>query len=167
MMTTDGLRRSALRGRVVLAGLLALAACREPKAPEGAVLAPMAAPAPAAAAMVADGMQVPWDLKHQRFVLKHDTGFQMLLVGPPQTTGMRSGHVVLQEGESMKRHSTGGNEEMLVFLEGKGRVVVGTETVAMEADQALYVPPKTEHEIHNDGPGPLRYVFTVAPAAAP
>ena len=89
---------------------------------------------------------------------------QMLLTGPPQTAGMRSGRVVLKPGQQMHRHSTKGNEEILVFLQGKARVVLGSEPVMMEAGQILYVPPQTEHEVHNDGPEELRYIFTVAPA---
>jgi mannose-6-phosphate isomerase-like protein (cupin superfamily) len=78
---------------------------------------------------------------------------------------MRSGRVVLKAGEDMHRHSTQGNEELLVFLEGKARVVLGAETVTMEAGQVLYIPPQVEHEVHNDGPALLQYIYTVAPEA--
>ena len=72
--------------------------------------------------------------------------------------------VVLLPGKEMERHSTKDNEEMLIFLKGTGRVILGTETITMEENQALYIPPQTEHEIHNDGPAELRYIYTVAPA---
>jgi mannose-6-phosphate isomerase-like protein (cupin superfamily) len=107
---------------------------------------------------------VPANLHFRRVVLSPDPVEQELLSGPPQTGGMRSGRVVLKAGEAMHRHSTNANEELLVFLQGKARVLLGNETVAMEAGQVLYIPPKTEHEVHNDGPDELRYIYTVAPA---
>jgi mannose-6-phosphate isomerase-like protein (cupin superfamily) len=64
----------------------------------------------------------------------------------------------------MHRHSTQANEELLVFLVGSGEVVVGAEHVAVNASQALYIPPRTEHEVHASAQGELRYIYTVAPA---
>jgi mannose-6-phosphate isomerase-like protein (cupin superfamily) len=101
---------------------------------------------------------------YRRIVLSPDPVEQPLLSGPPQTAGMRSGRVVLEPGGHMHRHSTGRNEELLVFLRGKARVVLGAETVPMAAGEVLYIPPQTEHEVHNDGPGELTYIYTVAPA---
>jgi quercetin dioxygenase-like cupin family protein len=107
---------------------------------------------------------LPQGLHHQRIVLSPAPVTQMLLTGPPQTAGMRSGRVVLKPGQQMHRHSTQGNEEILVFLQGKARVILGQEPLALEAGQVLYVPPQTEHEVHNDATEELRYIFTVAPA---
>jgi mannose-6-phosphate isomerase-like protein (cupin superfamily) len=117
------------------------------------------------AAACAPATRIPPNLHHFKVVLDAAPRTQMLLTGPPQTAGMRSGRVVLKPGEAMHRHSTKLNEEILVFLQGKARVVLGSEPVMMEAGQILYVPPQTEHEVHNDGPEELRYIFTVAPAA--
>jgi len=103
-------------------------------------------------------------LHYQRIVLSPEPVEQPLLTGPPQTAGMRSGKVALGPGGHMHRHSTLGNEELLLFLRGKARVVLGAETVLMEAGEVLYIPPQTEHEVHNDGPGELTYIYTVASA---
>ncbi len=103
-------------------------------------------------------------LHFKKLVLSTEPVEQMLLAGPPETGGMRSGRVVLKSGQAMHRHSTDGNEELLIFLQGRGRVVLGAESLWMEAGQVLYIPPQTEHEVHNDGPDELRYIFTVAPA---
>jgi mannose-6-phosphate isomerase-like protein (cupin superfamily) len=105
----------------------------------------------------------PSNPHYQKIVLSTDPIEQPLLDGPPQTAGMRSGRVVLKSGEDMHRHSTNDKEELLVFLQGKARVILGTETVLMEAGQVLYIPPHLEHEVHNDGPEELRYIFTVPP----
>ena len=106
----------------------------------------------------------PSDLHYRRITLSPDSVEQALLNGPPQTAGMRSGRVVLKAGERMHRHSTKDSEELLVFLLGKARVVLGSETVAAEAGDVLYIPPQTEHEVHNDGSQELRYIYTVSPA---
>jgi mannose-6-phosphate isomerase-like protein (cupin superfamily) len=88
-----------------------------------------------------------------------------LLSGPPETVTMRSGLVSLERNQSVGKHSTGGNEEMLVVLEGKGKMVFndGT-TLEVEADHVLYCPPQTEHNVVNTGTGTLRYVYIVAKA---
>ncbi len=134
-------------------------------APRPQVVAPRQPAAPAAAPAASPSPQaVPTDLVYQRFVLNPEPVYQELLVGPPQTGGMRSGRPVLLPGQEMARHSTKDNEEMLVFLKGKARVVLGSETISMEEGQALYIPPQNEHGIFNDGPEELRYMYIVAPA---
>lgn len=97
--------------------------------------------------------------------LKSEPGRQVLLEGVPQTYGMRSGRVYLQQGESIGRHSTKGNEELLVFLSGKGVALIGEEENAFEVGQGkvCYIPPNTIHNIKNTGPGPLIYIYCVAP----
>ncbi|MBZ5656616.1 MAG: cupin domain-containing protein [Acidobacteriia bacterium] len=88
-----------------------------------------------------------------------------LLSGPPETVTMRSGLVSLEPNQSVGKHSTKGNEEMLVVLEGKGKMVFndGSE-LAVEANHVLYCPPQTEHNVVNTGTGTLRYVYIVAKA---
>jgi mannose-6-phosphate isomerase-like protein (cupin superfamily) len=105
------------------------------------------------------------DMHYKRIALSPAPVEQPLLTGPPQTAGMRSGRVVLQPGQHMHRHSTEGNEEMLLFLQGEAFVLLGMETVSVAAGQVLYIPPHTEHEVHNDGSGEVRYIYVVAPAA--
>jgi mannose-6-phosphate isomerase-like protein (cupin superfamily) len=104
-------------------------------------------------------------LHYRQITLTPESVEQPLLDGPPQTAGMRSGRVVLKTGEHMHRHSTNANEELLVILQGKGRVIIGGETLRVEGGQVLYIPPRTEHELHNDDGAELRYIYTVAPAA--
>jgi mannose-6-phosphate isomerase-like protein (cupin superfamily) len=102
-------------------------------------------------------------LKAERIPLSPESRTQELLTGPPQTGGMRSGRVVLKAGEAMKRHSTHGNEELLVFLSGRAKVVLGSEPVEMAGGEVLYIPPHVEHEVRNDSAGEVRYIYIVAP----
>lgn len=86
------------------------------------------------------------------------------LDGSPRTRGMRSGRVRLEPGKEVGVHSTGNHEEIVLFLEGAGTVTrIGNEPVHVEAGQAVYVPPHTEHNVANDGDAVLKYVFVVTP----
>jgi mannose-6-phosphate isomerase-like protein (cupin superfamily) len=88
-----------------------------------------------------------------------------LLGGPPETVTMRSGLVVLAPGRSVGRHTTDGNEELLVVLEGTGRMIItGEEALPVEAGTAVYCPPGREHDVFNTGTADLRYVYVVARA---
>ena len=107
---------------------------------------------------------LPSGLAPLKLTLKPEPVEQPLLSGPPQTAGMRSGRVVLAPGAAMHRHSTKHYEEVLVLLQGKVRVVLGAEPVVLEAGELLYIPPMTEHEVHNDSDAEARYVYLVAPA---
>lgn len=95
----------------------------------------------------------------------NSNGIQQLLNGPPETVTMKSGFVTLEPGKSVGRHSTAQHEEMLVILAGHGEMVFGDGSkLAVAANQALYCPPETEHDVKNTGSDPLRYVYIVANA---
>lgn len=93
----------------------------------------------------------------------HGSDYLQVLSGPPETTRMRSGLVVLTPQKSVGRHSTGQNEEILIVLEGKGEMLFGDgHTLPVEANHAVYCPPRTIHDVKNTGRGVLRYVYVVA-----
>jgi mannose-6-phosphate isomerase-like protein (cupin superfamily) len=99
--------------------------------------------------------------------LEDPCDYHLLLMGTPQTCGMRSGRVRLAPGKSIGLHSTKGNEEMLVFLSGRGVALIGQDLrLQVGAGKAAYIPPQTTHNILNTGTEPLTYVFCVAPAGA-
>lgn len=91
-----------------------------------------------------------------------------MLRGGPQTAGMRSGLVRLKSGETVGWHTTGGNEETLVILSGRGEArVSGRPSLQFRAPALVYIPPATRHNVANTGVQPLEYVYVVAPAKAP
>jgi mannose-6-phosphate isomerase-like protein (cupin superfamily) len=95
--------------------------------------------------------------------LRDDTQYQELL-REPQTSGMRSGKVCLQPGESCGQHSTNQHEEMLVFLSGQGLALVGEDNFhEIGKEKISYIPPHTVHNIKNTGTEPLIYVYCVTP----
>jgi mannose-6-phosphate isomerase-like protein (cupin superfamily) len=91
--------------------------------------------------------------------------YQRLLAGRPQTSGMRSGRVYLQPGETCGRHSTEQHEEMLVFLSGKGTALIGEQESPFEVGRGKisYIPPHTIHNVKNTGTEPLVYIYCVTP----
>jgi mannose-6-phosphate isomerase-like protein (cupin superfamily) len=98
-------------------------------------------------------------------VLSEKTEHQPLLNGVPQTCGMKSGRVYLQPGKDCGSHSTGPNEEMLIFLSGQGRAVIGDgKILEIGKGKITYIPPQTVHNIVNNSNEPLCYVYCVAPA---
>jgi mannose-6-phosphate isomerase-like protein (cupin superfamily) len=89
-----------------------------------------------------------------------------LLEGPPTTCGMRSGRVELKAGQEIGEHSTGDHEEVLVILEGEGEVrVEGHPPLAIRGGQAVYIPPRSKHNVCNAGSPLLRYIYIVAPVS--
>jgi len=91
-----------------------------------------------------------------------------LLQGEPETCGMRSGRVELAPGDEIGEHSTGDHEEVLVVIEGTGRVCVeGHDPLTIQGGQEAYIPPRSTHNVRNTGEGTLRYIYVVAPVGTP
>ncbi|MBA7693956.1 hypothetical protein ES703_102556 [subsurface metagenome] len=97
--------------------------------------------------------------------LNKSAEYQELLDGRPQTCGMRSGRVYVQPGQTCGRHSTNQNEEVLVFLSGRGLLLIGEEdSLQVGEGKISYIPPHTVHDVKNTGTKPLIYIYCVAPA---
>jgi len=98
--------------------------------------------------------------------LDNNAEYQRLLDGQPQTCGMRCGRVYLKAGQTCGQHSTAGHEETLVFLSGRGELLVGEEKrLAVGQGKISYIPPNTVHDVKNTGTKPLIYIYCVAPAS--
>lgn len=92
---------------------------------------------------------------------------QKLLDGRPQTYGMRCGRVYLRPGQACGQHSTKEREELLVFLSGRGELLIaGKERFTVGEGKVSYIPPQTPHDVRNTGDGPLIYVYCVAPVGS-
>ena len=97
-------------------------------------------------------------------VLSEKSEHQPLLRGAPQTGGMKSGRVYLLPGQDCGAHSTEENEEMLVFLSGRGQAVTSNgKTLEVGKGKIIYIPPQTVHNIINNSDEPLCYVYCAAP----
>ena len=92
--------------------------------------------------------------------------YQRLLEGRPRTCGMHSGRVYLQPGQACGRHSTEQKEEMLIFLSGRGKLLIGEkESFEVGQGKVSYIPPHTRHDVKNTGSEPLIYIYCVVPVS--
>ena len=108
----------------------------------------------------------PQGLQPQRIDFSAGKEYRLLLEGPPTTSGMRCGRVVLKPGEAAGEHTTGRHEEVLVILEGRGELWFRDfPSLAAEEGHLLYVPADTVHDVRNTGTLSLRYLYIVAPVA--
>jgi len=97
--------------------------------------------------------------------LDSSSKYQRLFSRDTGTCGIKSGHVILKEGEEIGEHSTNDLEEALVILKGKGRLVINKEAgLDFEDNVVLYVPPGTIHNVKNTGSCALEYVFITSNA---
>ena len=106
--------------------------------------------------------------KEKPFVvyLEKTNKYQSLLQGSPQTRGMRAGRVFLLPGEDCGQHSTDANEELLIFLDGEGEVIIEKSIpLRVGAGRICYIPSETTHNVRNTGDEPLIYIYCVAPVS--
>jgi mannose-6-phosphate isomerase-like protein (cupin superfamily) len=104
------------------------------------------------------------DLKPMLVRLEGEQRFQRLLVGIPDTAGMKSGYLILKPGESVGEHKTEAKEEAIIVLEGEAEVYcAGKILFTAQEHNLVYIPPETNHEIKNSGDKPVRYIYVVAP----
>lgn len=88
-----------------------------------------------------------------------------ILAGPPGTSTMHSGYMVLAPGTSVGAHSTRGYEETVIVLAGSGEMrIVNGQTLLLKPYSVAYCPPRTEHNVVNTGTDTLRYIWLVAKA---
>ena len=74
-------------------------------------------------------------------------------------------HVVIPPGGRHVRelHVHPDAEELIVVMEGIGRLTIGEETSDVEAGDVGYVPPNAEHILTNTGAKMLRALFVNVP----
>ena len=102
----------------------------------------------------------------QALVIELDNSdeYQKLLDGQPQTRGTRSGRVHLATGKTCGQHSTKEHEEILVFLSGRGTLIISEkDRFTVGKGKIAYIPPNTLHDVQNTGTEPLIYIYCVAP----
>lgn len=88
--------------------------------------------------------------------------YQPIFKGFPETSTIKSGFVTLKPGESVGEHSTGGNEEMIVVLEGQCELMIGSKKFELQKGVISYCPAHTKHNVKNTGKIPVKYIYIVA-----
>ena len=86
------------------------------------------------------------------------------LLARPECLALHAGFVTLQPGENCGWHSTERYEEMIICLEGSGRLESeDAAPLPLAAGQYGYNPPHTRHCVFNTSGKPMRYIYIVAP----
>ncbi len=89
--------------------------------------------------------------------------YTRLLGGPPETSGMRSGYVVLAPEESVGFHDSNDHEEVIIPLTGTGELRFdGLDSLPVHPGCILYNPPHTGHDVVNTGKELLKYIYIIA-----
>ncbi|MCI0474435.1 MAG: cupin domain-containing protein [Ignavibacteria bacterium] len=93
-----------------------------------------------------------------------DSYFQIL--NTSESSRMRSGMVTLKSGESVGEHSTTDYEEMLIILNGSGKMEInnGESFLNVEKGQIAYIPSETVHNVTNNNNSFFRYIYVVSKA---
>jgi mannose-6-phosphate isomerase-like protein (cupin superfamily) len=58
----------------------------------------------------------------------------------------------------------GGEDEIVFFLSGSGRVVIAQDTFPVRPGTTMYIPRGMRHGFINDGVEPLKFFWVVSPA---
>ncbi len=86
------------------------------------------------------------------------------ILGKAETVGLHSGMVTLPPGKDVGWHSTEKYEEMLIVLNGCGKLLSkGYDDLDIAYGRIAYNPPHTEHNVINNSSELLRYIYIVAP----
>ncbi|MBC8456550.1 MAG: cupin domain-containing protein [Bacteroidales bacterium] len=89
--------------------------------------------------------------------------YQEIFHGAPETVSMHSGLVTLKTGQSVGTHNSEEYEEIIVFLEGEGEMIITNgETLKVGHGMIAYCPPHTEHNLIAIGSTPLKYIYIAA-----
>ena len=81
------------------------------------------------------------------------------LVSASDSRQIRSGLVVLEQGEEVGNHETGNGEELILLLEGTAELQSDGVEKTVHAPAAVLVPAHTPHNVRNALKVSLRYVY--------
>ncbi|HVO18657.1 MAG TPA: cupin domain-containing protein [Anaeromyxobacter sp.] len=83
---------------------------------------------------------------------------------PIQASGFCMGYVTLEAGGGQVPWHDHDQEEVYFIVRGTAEACVGEERQTVTTGQALYVPPRTFHQLTNLGDEPMVMLYTYAPA---
>jgi len=86
----------------------------------------------------------------------------VVLLNESNAEKMHAGLVSLQPGEDVGSHSTNGNEELIIVIEGTGLIETEGIKSKIAKDQVAYNPPFTNHNVINNGKNVMKYIFVVS-----
>jgi mannose-6-phosphate isomerase-like protein (cupin superfamily) len=91
------------------------------------------------------------------------------LAGPPSETARNQSlaEARVRPGAETIEHLHRESEEIYVFLEGEGRMKLGSDEMQVRPGESVVIPPDTRHKLWNPGPEPLVLLCCCAPPYSP
>lgn len=83
---------------------------------------------------------------------------------PIQAEAFSLGHVTLEPGGGQVPWHNQEQEEIYLILEGEGEICLGEERSAIQAGQAVFIPPAVFHQLTNTGDVPMVMIYCYGPA---
>jgi len=83
---------------------------------------------------------------------------------PIEARGFCMGYVTLEGNGGQVPWHDHEQEEVYFIIRGTAEACLGTERAVVTSGQALYVPPRTFHQLTNLGPDPMVMLYCYAPA---
>ena len=71
---------------------------------------------------------------------------------------MSLAEAVVEVGQTTEYHYHKTSEEVYYILGGEGLMEIEGEKKEVSGDQAVVIPPRSKHRIHNTGDNPLRFL---------
>lgn len=73
------------------------------------------------------------------------------------------GMTLLPSGSKSSYHAHEGEEEIWFVTSGRGKAIVGEESIPIEKDTAIYVPPGVKHQLVNTSDETLKVLWIFSP----
>lgn len=108
------------------------------------------------------------DVEGERIGPPYQRVIRMLVT--PENMGSKNMSVdtsSVDPGFTSNAHSHEDQEEIFYCLSGRGRIMVDDEEMPLEPGVAVYVPPKSIHQLINDGDEILKVLSAVSPPFIP
>jgi len=85
------------------------------------------------------------------------------LIKPPLSQKIKSGLIVLNQGEEIGEHRTENREEIVIIFEGKAIVNIESKKKTVFQNHLIYIPQNKKHNIRNESQEVLKYIYVVCP----
>ena len=107
----------------------------------------------------------PKDIKHAVFFQAGDGTHLTELYHPKngdKNLTFSLAYATLNPGASSLKHELG-QEELYIFTQGSGEIIIGSEIIQIKNGQSILVPRKTIQYVKNTGEGDLCFYCIVSP----
>lgn len=100
------------------------------------------------------------NLKDIQTDIAHNAAFRKRLINTTDNKGKIAtmNYAWLEKGKQIETHSHQDGEEFYLFLEGKGKMLVGKDWIKVEKDDFITVPLGSDHSLINEDEEKLTFI---------